>query len=718
MHKKGHKEVDEDKEELQETHFVIDDKNYATDEELAGRARQFLQKVSHEVRTNRGTLDQRYLQYYNIFRCVSDVRHYEGTSQVYIPQLRKNIESYVYRLKQALFPTDDILEVQPVDPEMADQSEAISTFIKWIIDKRVKIKIKIDRFLRMYSIFGWAVSKCVWEEEKKKIYGMEKVQVPVMELVHDDITGEDFEAPTGETTEEIREVEKTIIRRSNPTFIPVDNLAFYIYPVTCNDLEEAEGTIELTKQALWWLKARGKAGDYANTDQIVPGMADKTDLWAWAQDARLSTDGLSSTDKIPELPRYTLVEYWGKFNWGTDDDPDYKDTVITSLNNDIILQLRVNPYYDQEIPYLMGRMVELQNEAYPSGLMEPLAPLQYYLNDTYNQTFDALLYEINPIIKYDPGRIVNINSISFAPGAMWAVSDPDAVQFDRPPDVSQIGFFAASQATNLITAYPGMQEIPMTGRKAATHISAIQQEYSLPIISQAQNLEEQVMSPWVKKAYNRIQQFTTQEEKFMVTGKKGIKTWGTITPEMLVADYNFFWRGSNQATNMHVKAEQMIKFAEMTIPLIPALQMQGKNLDVGDLLQRIWHEGLGMDGEVIIDPKEDYSIDPGIENVLLSLGKFVPVSANDDDAGVHLPSHIEFMKNIHPEQAKGLNKHIMMHQYQAKQKQSMMMGAKGGQAASPQSEGAGQEGQDGSNVAEVPGQNILQGMQPENPGSP
>ena len=82
--------------------FQIDNKNYASDSEKAAKAVQFMRTITNEVITQRGTLDERYLQYYNIFRCVFDVRFYEGTSQVYIPELRKNVEAVVSRLKKGI----------------------------------------------------------------------------------------------------------------------------------------------------------------------------------------------------------------------------------------------------------------------------------------------------------------------------------------------------------------------------------------------------------------------------------------------------------------------------------------------------------------------------------------------------------------------------------------------------------------------------------------
>jgi len=683
-----------DKENKNIKNFEIDNKNYAKDPDISAKARKFLSDASYEVYSRRQTLDRRYMEYYNIFRTIFDTRFYEGTSEVYVPLLRKNIEGIKTRLKKAIFPTDDIIDVIPVDPEMYDNAQVVKTHLRWQIEKKIKIKAKLDRFLNQFLTYGWCPVGCFFEHEEKKVVGLRKQEVEVVEKLYDELTETEYEEPTGEIEYEIIEEEKTLVTKHNPTFDIRDIFGFYIYPYTANDLDEAFGVFDLAKKAKHELIQKEKDGEYLNTELIRDTWRDSSEFWSWTKEERLNTDGLSDHHgQLKGAPYLTLITYWGKFNWGDEDKPDYKDTVITSIQNDIILQIRKNPYYDQEIPYVMGKLTELQNEAYGTGYIEPLASLQYYFNDTLNQTFDSILYTLNPIVKYDPGAVSNINSMVFAPGAMWAINDPSAVQFDRLPDVSHIGFNAANQVKQYAEEFPGMQSIPLTGRKAATHISAIQQEYSIPIIDIAEKLEEQVFSPWTKKAYCRNQQFVNEEQVYLVTGAKGVKNWQRLTPEILVGDYYFRWLGSNQATNIHVKSKQMLQFLQSAAPLAPLLAQEGVKLNVSKVLKRIWSEGLDLDGaeEILENAKEDRSIDPQTENMLLNLGKYVPVSVNDDD-DLHLQEH--------GGSGPIMQRHIQEHNMQKQMKQAL-------QTMPKQSSGPGVEGS-----SEVEGERALESLQP------
>lgn len=695
--------------EIPAQNFAIDPKNYAEDLDLGPRALAFMKSISEDVRSKRNPLNSKYLEYYNIFRCRFDTRYYNGVSEVYIPQLRKNVDNYVSRLKHALFPTDDVFDVEPTDPEGADQAEAVYSYMRYQIDKKIKVKAKIDRFLRQLVMYGWSPVKCVFERVEKDIVGLARQVNTPTKRTFNPISQKYENLPTGAPpTTKIVEEKKKLLVKNSPTFEPIDIFAFYMYPYTANDLDECYGVIELEKKPRWWILQQGKDEVFANTDNLNGLKPDTSDEFQWTIEQRLASDDLQSGD-IKEIPYYTLFRYYGKFNWGTEDAPDEQDTFITTCQNGTLLELRKNQFYDQDIPFTLARLTELMNEIYSSGGIEPLQSLQYFLNDTMNQTFDSVSYSLNPIVVYDPGRVININSIVFAPGAMWAISDPGAVRLERAPDVSQVGYNTANVVKGIIEEAPGMQNVPLTGRKAATHIAAIQQEYSLPIIDLAENIENQCLSPWLQKAYNRIQQFVTDEEVFRAIGRNGMKFWKRLSPEVLVGDYHFFWRGSIQATNIHVKAQQMTSFAQLITPFIPFLQNRGVDVDLAYLMKRIWTEGLALDGgdKILKNRADDVSIDPQIENVMLSVGKFLATSSAD----IH-EQHIAIHEPLtqHPDKAvrDAAIRHNQEHQFAIQQQQAaMQMPTQTGQS------GPGQEG-----PGEVPGERQLESNQPVTPMRP
>lgn len=684
--------------------FEIDTKNYAADQELADKAASFLKNVVYDAVTNRRILDEQYISWYNIYKLIFDKRFYNGRSATYIPLLRRVIENAESRLMKALFPTDDLFYVEPGDPENDQFTSVVDKFIDWQLDHKIHLKQQMPRFVRQFLMYGWSPVKIVWEREVKEVRGLEKVSVPKTKRIWDEPSQQYQKVETGEFETRVNEVVKKLYVKNNPTFQPVDIFHFYVYPVTANDIGEVFGCFEFIRKPLQEVKLQGKVApdetepDYVNTDQVNASNNPFPFTLQWSAETRLATQGISNiAPKMAEIPMATLIEYWGKFNFGTEDSPDFQEAVLTFSEDWVALQIRKNPFYDQEKPYLVARMTQLENEFYSDGYIAPLAPLQYYYNDVMNQVFDGLWYTLNPIIKYDPGRVVNINSIAFTPGAMWALSDPAAAVLEAPKDVSTPGFNAANLIAGIVEQYPGLQPMPMAGRKAATHISAIQQEYSLPIMDMAENMEAQVMSPWLKKVFLLNQQFVDENEVFFVVGKDGKKYWQKLSPEMLVGDYNFKWNGSNQATNVHVRAQQMMQFVNILTPLAPYLQQQGNKVNITYLLKRIWKEGFGLNGEdqLVGEAAESRAIDPNIENLALGAGHYLGVDPQDDDEQ-HIQVH-QAVQNIPLGQ-----KHIQAHQQQMQQKQ-LMQQAQTSQVASNAGQPMGQE-------------QMLEATQPPGPG--
>ena len=642
--------------------FTIDPKNYASDEELSGRALELVRSIGIELETRRSSLNEKYLEYYNSYRCQFDVRYYNGESQVYIPEIRKIVEQWVSRVKKALFPTDDVFEVEPIDPEQEDEAELIEDYLKWTIDKRVKLKSSIDRFLRNLGLYGWALVECGWEEDIKKVLGLAKRQKPVFTTEVDPITGEKTQVETGEVETEVYETVKEIVKKRNPTFDSLDNFAAYMWPNTANSIDEVYGVLTFSKPTLNDLLVKQHKGIYENIPDHVSERLDMMDQWKWALEARLNVDGLSDEEYRNIVPRLTLIKYYGLFNWGTETNPDEQETVITTIGGNICIELRKCQYYDQDKPYLLARINELQNETHSMGIVAPLISMQWYLNDTAAQTFDSSYYSLNPIVKYNPGMVLNIDSIAFAPGAMWALSDPTAADIIRPPEVASLGFQIMGAVKSYIEEYPGLQNVPITGRKAALHIQALQEQYLVPIQQVVENLEETVMSPWLKKAYNRIQQFLNKAEIVKVTGKNGMKYWRTISPENLVGDYNFYWRGANQTTNLHVKSQQIAQYLNTLAPWVPLFLQTQKIPNVQWLFEQYWSDGLGLKGKnKLFDSLADYpSLEPEIENFIMSLGKPLPTSVADDPQ-YHMQVHEILLQHESQEVRQIGQMHIQKH---------------------------------------------------------
>ncbi len=628
-------------------------KNYATNEKISKRALNHVLSIYRKTVDARSDMDSRMRQFYNIWNTLFDIRYYEGRSQVYSPQLRKNVEFAVRNTRRNLFPTDDYFTIDSPDDEEETQSGKVKRFLRWQQVNKISLKRYVTPFLRQLFIYGWSPVKVVWLEQFKKIFTHEKQMIEYNETITDPVTRQKYSFPKQE--EAIVQIKKDIPVKQNPTFLPIDVFGFYIYPWTLWDAQDAYACMEEISLTEEQLQLGEENGAYDNIDKVKKLESNVSTKQVHSKKKRMADLGVSD-EIVKEAKEAYGIEYWGKFDLF--DNGKEIDCLITIMEEKEVIQVRQNPHYDQEPAYLVGKLDELVGDFYAQGLISPLQTLQYFLNDTTNQMNDALTYTLMPIVKYNPGMLHKNSKLILAPGAMWALND--AVQgavFDRPPDVSQSGLISVNNTKNEIDSYPGFERIPTTGRRPATQVQALQEERGINILDWSENLEAQVMAPFLRKQFMLNQQFLDDEVWFKVLGQKPEK----IAPEDLVGNYHFYWLGANQTQNLIVKSRQMIEALNIALAIPPSPIEQP---DYWYIFKRIWKEGLGLDGDDKVVKQIDFNatIDPIQENFILMIGKQLPVNALDEDQK-HMQIHSQlFNLPDLPEASKNvIETHLKMH---------------------------------------------------------
>ena len=642
-------------------------KNYANDPKIAGRALDHVTSIWQNVVANRQPLEERWYQYFNIWNTIFDIQYYNGRSQVYSPQLRKNVEFAVRNLRRNLFPTDDYFGVEPADDDERLDSEKVKQFLQWQQTNKTRLKRYVTPFLRQLVLYGWSPVKVVWQQEDKDVFTHERQAIPIMGKVANPLTGKKEPVQIGEE-EAIVQVKKKLRMKNHPSFLPIDIFSFYIYPMTIWDIEDAYATIEEIPTAKHTLQLKEDNGEYTNVDKLLSAEPtwDSTKR-SYSAKRRLMKLGLPESP-IKEIPEWNIQEYWGKFDLF--DNGKEIDCNIVIGEERIVLAVRQNPYYDQEPPYILAKLDEMVGEVYAHGLVEPLQTLQYHLNDTKNQIHDSLSYILNPITKYDPMQVVNPNTLVFAPGALWALSDPGAAVFDRPPDLAQSGWESINSLMNEIDEYPGFEKVPTTGRRAATQVTAIQEDRGVSILDWSENIEAEAMNPFLRKSFGLNQQFLDEEIFFKVTGKP----MSRMSPEDLVGNYHFFWLGANQTQNQVIRSRQMIDAIGVAAQIPP---QPDKRLDLMYMFERFWKDGLGLDGYDKLVQEIDLTnmMDPEKENEILAMGKQLPINMMDDDQA-HIQTHAQLLQYDLPEFNKDVVKtHIGGHMEKMMQMQASQRGA-------------------------------------------
>lgn len=72
---------------------------------------------------------------------------------------------------------------------------------------------------------------------------------------------------------------------------------------------------------------------------------------------------------------------------------------------DHVLSIRQNPFFHQDFPYLVWRVIDVQDQFYGQGLVESVEHHQYALNALLNQSLDAVVFQTNHIVVVNTAQL-------------------------------------------------------------------------------------------------------------------------------------------------------------------------------------------------------------------------------------------------------------------------------------------------------------------------
>jgi hypothetical protein len=710
--------------------------NLATKASVKEWYKKTLSPLVTQVREEkRGLLHPQWLRYWRLWTLRGSEQAYHGRLRMYLPTAHRILENWTQKLRADLFPQSKRWFKTTADSTMNEEkAETVQELLQEALEHQVKITAIFPGALRNLGIFGTAIFDVGWLHDERL--------VPTLQSRLD--------ADTGKTkTEEVLRAETLYL---GPTLRVVDPFLFYAWPYTAQFTWDAELLFEdmlapwdvLEAMARTWIDPeREELGHQVENLKGLKDLratrdnAEKFD----AEKERLLARGLTSrSEKLsqdPRRPADTTTLYWkGSLQEVEDpvtgetreEDPCWYKLLVGG--DDILLTCRQNPWWHQKPSYLAAKFAELHGEFWGYGVMFLLDHLQYFTNDTLNQTGDGLVFSLNPIVAMDANAVQFPDSIRMAPAARWLMRDPrTSLQFIEPPKdsamsgVNVINFLIAMMNDVSNVAPFGGAGLQQGGRargravQTATGMSIISSEALLQVRDVVENVEQGVLSPALKMMYRNYQQCLDRSLLLRMEGVKGaavVET--TVDRDSLVGDFTFQWQGSVFTFNQNVRVQQMLNFIQILARIPPEfLAQDNARVNWKYLLREIWATGFGdrEAQEIITDITPTRTVDAAVENELFRVGRGreVTISPIDDDMA-HAQVHDDVLgEDVPPEVKQQVAVHIQRHaasfamkelqkQAQAQQaaQQAMMGGAApGGPPGPPGPNGGAPPGPGGMN---------------------
>jgi hypothetical protein len=543
-------------------------------------------------------------------------RGYKGESDAFVPAYAKASATLTSHICRALFPTDQVVDCvredsdEVMDPMMAtapgsgQDTEVVKAWMQYQLETQAQLRLNMKKFVRQLEDYGFSVGKVYWHKPPDPDKEVRLKKLMAVPGAYGDLSAANCEG----------------LR-----FLTRDVFAFYCWPATVDNLDQASLVFEVAQVSKQDADLRFKSGLWKN--QSEAGFPDVSDDY----ESDLSMNNESITGDATTAPNGSAkgeLGTWGyvkecwfrmpvpKGLYGPGEVPGTPVPVKAVLVNDVPVEITRNPFWHQRHPYVSHSLNQRPGNAFGIGVGRTGLELQTLINDVANQTQDNVTYGLNPMMVLNPDSLVGNANVVIKPGGVVNTRDPQAVKWDRPP-VEQVQY-GTMQFNNLVAMLndnagaPGqLQGTSGKGAaKTATGSQILQGNVKTDIQDDVEDIELAVLIPTMQMAYMLGQQYEKNERWIAVAGAAPIR----FTRESFIGQYKFRWLASSQSANKQVQAQQAMMFMQLLPGVLPLLQLQGKMVNPEPLMKLIYSTLIGgrdFDKVIVPMPMPPMGMPPG-----------------------------------------------------------------------------------------------------------
>lgn len=610
------------------------ERNFAEVGKIRDRVREVFVPRIKRVRSDRQEAESHWIRFFNMWNVTHDDYHmYRGRSKLYIPEVRKNVESMARVLTKAAFPSDDFFDCSPGPSGTKKGADLNKSVRRWQLEQ-MRIRPKWHIFARQEVLYGTSPLMVAWSKKMQWL----------------------FRSSMDPKTGKIKPTRELIEQYNAPQIYVKDLFKWYALNPNKYDFQE-DGCVEFEVVSETDLNAMEKSGWLWGKDKILEGSgsayrmdelqkdverAEAIGLQiqneGYAGEANLSKDADEDgdTEQSPLCARIfcPLVLPEACLDG---EDPDVPiPCEIRIFNNEHVGMIRRNPFFHQSAPYLLGRYILPHNmdSVYGQGVPWAIQYMQYEANSKAEQSMDSSTLALNPLAFIDPGLVNPLNDFSIEPGGVWFVS-PQGVKLGSLPDTTATGYAAINQLRGQMMDYsdrspalpPQLQGKSRTATQSDIIANAIQIDHE----SFVANNEIEVLQPMMAMMESLTDQNIEDDQVIMILGRRATDWKRTLVPKKaLLGRYEYFWKGASHLQNKAILSRQIIDAIKVAGTLPPQF---GLKIDANEIFKVLWNEGLGLpDGDKVFGTPEDLQMqDPELLYRMVQLGLEVEVLPGDNE---------------------------------------------------------------------------------------
>jgi hypothetical protein len=329
-----------------------------------------------------------------------------------------------------------------------------------------------------------------------------------------------------------------------------------------------------------YIADRVKLGDWFDLDleKIKSGATDGHRSEAWGD--RYTAAGLAS----PLDPARPLHEIWEYHD---------RENVYVVIDRVLLVKADPNPHHHGDLPFQIYRPTPIPGEFCGVGEVEPIAHLQWELNNLRTNRADAALLALNRGYFYDKSTGLTPENMVTGPSAMVPVfGDPKDAIYPMP--IQDIPGSSVNEEQALkadIERTTGISDtttgVNMPSAQAtATSIQLVQAAANFRIGQKAKNLVDEICTPAADQMLFLYRQFLLEPEMLRVADdpdpeQPGVERWKWVKvgPEEVNSDLEVLPAdGSTEAENAVQKRADAMQLVQTLGPLMDAARIKPETL--------------------------------------------------------------------------------------------------------------------------------------------
>lgn len=541
--------------------------------------------ASMRMEPRRRDFARRYAQYrgnMNVFG--RDTVQTQLRSQIWIPKSGALVETVIPKT----IGDNPTIEIRGRKPEFAESAQLMERLLDYYLHSMHFFDV-LYAWWKDALVYGTGITKCIWSyKEGEKIIAQPD--------------------PLSADTDE-DQFEPSAVIEDIPRLVNVDIFDF-LFDYTASTIPKMDFVMEKYELPLDVVIGRLQRGFYKGIteDELLSYTAGSRELQddSYFKDERdraaygyLGNEGDSQRNRVDQLKKIVLYDYWGRFDM--DGDKRDENCFVTAIGPRAQRAIRVrrNPYRDGLKPYLGANYIPVTNDFLGVGLMEWCEQLQREINTRYNMGVDNANYILNAMVKVRRAAGIPDAQLKSRPSGRIDCDDPQTdviplempVIFDKLLAVQQWNDQLWQDITGVGSETAGVRKSAGTAmHRTAGGILALQQAAEARLKMSRLLFEKRSVEPAAEMIISRIKQFMHAPITLDIAGPEGIQYLEVNPHQVNTAEYSL--------KVVIAPTEQIGRLAERekwasSLAVMRSLDPQMQLLEWGNILED-WMDATGL----------------------------------------------------------------------------------------------------------------------------